>query len=98
MMGFKIDGPSLVFGDNMSVVGNSSAPESVLRKKCNSIAYHAVRESVATGKMIVAHEPGVTNPSDLMTKAVPGGQRREALVGSILYDVRDIAVKPLDKQ
>jgi hypothetical protein len=37
MMGFLIEGPTYPFGDNMSVVKNTSAPESVLRKKCNSI-------------------------------------------------------------
>jgi hypothetical protein len=94
MMGFQIDGPTYAFGDNMSVVKNTSAPESVLRKKCNSICYHAVREAVVTGELIVAHVPGVSNPSDLLTKAVPGGQRRETLVGGLMYDICDDAVMP----
>jgi hypothetical protein len=55
MMGFTINGPptygpTYTFGDNMSVVKNTSAPESVLRKKYNSICYHTVREAVATGE------------------------------------------------
>jgi hypothetical protein len=72
MMGFEIDGPMYAFGDNMSVVRNTSAPESVLRKKCNSICYHAVREVVAMGELILAHVPGATDPSDLLTKPVLG--------------------------
>jgi hypothetical protein len=44
MMGITIDGPSYVFCDNQSVVANSSRPESLLKKKSNAIAYHAVRE------------------------------------------------------
>ncbi len=94
MMGIEIDGPTYSYGDNMSVVKNSSAPESTLRKKCNSICYHAVREAVATGELLVAHEPGLTNPADLLTKPVPGGQRREELVRSVLYDIHDTVMPP----
>jgi hypothetical protein len=47
MMGIPIDGPSYVYGDNMSVLHTTSNPESTLKKKSNSIAYHLVRESVA---------------------------------------------------
>ena len=47
MMGVKIDRPTYVYGDNMSVIHNTSKPESVLNKKSNSICYHFVREAVA---------------------------------------------------
>ena len=47
MMGVPIEGPSYIYGDNISVIYNTSRPESVLRKKYNSIYYHFVRESVA---------------------------------------------------
>ena len=46
MMGVPISGPSLICGDNMSVIYNASKPESTLKKKSNSICCHAVRESV----------------------------------------------------
>jgi hypothetical protein len=98
MMGFEIDGPTYAFGDNMSVVRNTPAPESVLRKKCNSICYHAVREAVATAELIVAHASGATSPYDLLTKPVPGGQHQDSLVGSVLCDVGEHAVKPLLKK
>jgi len=44
MMGVPIDGPCNVKADNVSTVTNSSVPESQLKKKSNSIAYHYVRE------------------------------------------------------
>ena len=47
MMGVKIDGPTYVYGDNISVIHNTSNPKLVLKKKSNSICYHFVRESVA---------------------------------------------------
>jgi hypothetical protein len=47
MMGVALSGPTFVSGDNMSVVHNTQRSESVLKKKSNSICYHAVRESAA---------------------------------------------------
>jgi hypothetical protein len=55
-MGVPISGPSYVYCDNNSVVCNTTAPESTLKKKSNAIAYHCVRESVACGEMIIAFE------------------------------------------
>jgi hypothetical protein len=43
MMGVTLSGPTCVYGDNMSDVHNTQMPESVLKKKSNSILYHAVR-------------------------------------------------------
>ena len=47
MMGIPIVGPSNVLCDNTSVVDNASLPESQLKKKHLSIAYHYVRECFA---------------------------------------------------
>jgi hypothetical protein len=49
IMGVALSGPTFVYGDNMYVVHNTQRPESVLKKKSNSICYHAVRESAAMG-------------------------------------------------
>jgi hypothetical protein len=51
MMGVPIDGPTFVYGDNMSVLHNTTNPESTLKKKSNSITYHLVREAVAMDDM-----------------------------------------------
>ena len=40
MMGVPCDFPSFVYGDNKSVLVNSSKPFSMLKKKSSSIAYH----------------------------------------------------------
>ena len=47
MMGIKVDEPAFVCGDNQSVLCNTTAPTSTLKKKSNAIAYHSVREGVA---------------------------------------------------
>jgi hypothetical protein len=55
MMGIPLSGPTYVYGGNESQVTNSSRPESTLKKKCNSICYHAIRESVAMGETLLMH-------------------------------------------
>jgi hypothetical protein len=65
MMGVTIDGPTYIYGDNMSVMHNPQRPESVLKKKINAICYHTVRESAAMGESIIGHIPSVNNPADI---------------------------------
>jgi hypothetical protein len=89
MMGVAIDGPTYVYGDNMSVVHNTQRPDSVLKKKSNAICYHAVQESDLMGKSIIGHIPSVNNPAEICTKAVPGGQKRDHLSGLLLHDIVD---------
>jgi hypothetical protein len=91
MMGVPIDGPSMIYGDNMSVIHNTQRPESTLKKKSNSVCYHAVREAVAMGECITAHVSTHDNPADICTKIMPGGRKRDHLVGLILYDITDHA-------
>jgi hypothetical protein len=45
-----MSGPTSVFCDNESVVKNSTAPESILKKRHNAIAYHRAREAQAAGR------------------------------------------------
>jgi hypothetical protein len=75
MFGIPIEGPASVFCDNNSVVLNVTVPESTLSKKHNAIAYHRVRESVASRVIRVAKEQTETNLADPLTKQVPREQR-----------------------
>jgi hypothetical protein len=50
MMGITVDEPAYIFGDNQSVLANTSGPASTLKKKSNAIAYHFVREGCAKDK------------------------------------------------
>jgi hypothetical protein len=89
MMGVALSGPTYIYGDNMSVIHNTQRPESTLKKKSNSICYHAVRESVAMGESITGHVSTHNNPADIATKVLPGGQKRNGLIGLVLYDLTD---------
>ncbi len=66
-----------VFGDNESVVKNSTKPKLTLKKKQNAIAYHQVREAQAAGIVRIAKEDRETNLADVLTKCLPGPQLRE---------------------
>jgi hypothetical protein len=88
MIGIPLTGPSYIFTDNKSQVTNSTISESTFKKKCNSICYHAVQESVAMGESLITHINSEDNLSNLMTKVTRSGKRRR-LVGNILYDIYD---------
>jgi hypothetical protein len=84
MMGIAVTGPTSVFCDNASVVQNSTAPESTLKKRHNAIAYHRAREAQAAGIIRVAWENGDTQIADLLTKLMPGPRLKE-LIGYVLW-------------
>jgi hypothetical protein len=67
-LGVALDGPALMLGDNMSVVLNTTAPSSVLKKKHNAIAYHRVREAIAARIMRFAYIKSEENVSDVLKK------------------------------
>jgi hypothetical protein len=89
MMGATLSGPSFVYGDSMSVVHNTHHPESVLKKKLNSLCYHMVRESSAMGESIIGHVTSVDNPAEICTKVVAGGQTRNHLIRLLLHALCD---------
>jgi hypothetical protein len=71
MFGIPIEGPTNVYCDNEAVTKNTTIPESTLKKKHNSIAYHRAREAVAAGTIRVTKEDGKTNLADVLTKLLP---------------------------
>ena len=47
MMGISCDNPTFIYEDNQSVLANTTIPDSTLKKKSQSIAYHFVQEGAA---------------------------------------------------
>jgi hypothetical protein len=84
MFGIPIEGPTNVFCDNEAVTKNAIHPESTLKKKHSSIAYHRTREAVAAGTIRVTKEDGKTNLADLLTKSLPA-VTREFLCDRFMY-------------
>jgi hypothetical protein len=60
MLGILLTGATSIFCDNESVVKDSTAPESTLKKHCNAIAYHHAREEQAAGIICVGWESSDT--------------------------------------
>ncbi len=86
MIGIPLSGLTYVYGDNKSQVTNSSRPESTLKKKCNSICYHAIRESVAMGETLLTHIRTGENLAYFLTKTTSGAKRRK-LVRGVTHDI-----------
>ena len=78
-MGVPLNGPANCFCDNNSVVMNVTNPASMLKKKHNSVAYHKVRECMAAGAVRIAHEPGVTNVADMLTKILSAWKLKDCV-------------------
>ena len=87
MMGIPVEGHAYIFGDNQSVLANTSKPHSTLKKKSSSIAYHFVREGVAKDEWRTTYLNTHFNPSDMLTKSLPGGEKRTRFTSYVLYYV-----------
>jgi hypothetical protein len=66
MMGITVDEPAFVFGDNQSVLANTTSPRSTLKRKSNAIAYHFVHEGCARDKWRTTYINTDKNVADLM--------------------------------
>ena len=76
MFGIPVDGPANVYCDNEAVTKNTTIPESTLKKKHHSIAYHRCREAVAAGTVRIAKQGTEKNLADLFTKVLTAIRRR----------------------
>jgi hypothetical protein len=72
MMGITVDEPAFVFGDNQSVLANTTAPGSTLKKKSNAIAYLFVREGCTRDEWQMTYINTDENVADLLTKPLAG--------------------------
>jgi hypothetical protein len=71
----------------MSVIHNTQRPESTLKKKSNSICFHAVRESVAMDESLTRHVSTHNNLANLATKSIGGERKHDHLTAFILHDI-----------
>ena len=80
-----MDESTFVFDDNQSVLANVSRPHLILKKKSSSIAYLFVREGVAKDEWRITYLNTHLNPSDMVTKSLPGGERRTLFTSYFLH-------------
>ena len=85
MMCIPVEGPTYIYGDNQSVLANTTIPESTLKKKSQTIAYHFVREGVARDEWRTSYVNTHDNEADLLTKQQPHGEKRKGFVCNLLH-------------
>ena len=66
--GVHVKYKTIMFGDNQSVITSSTMPHSKLAKRHNALAYHRVREAVASGILGFYKIDGSKNPADILSK------------------------------
>ena len=71
MLGCKVEDTSLMVGDNMAVILNTTVPSSSIKKKHQSCNYHKVRESITAKFVRFQHIKSEDNMADLLTKPLP---------------------------
>ena len=67
-LGLNLEETSVMIGDNMSVVVNTTIPSSMLKKKTHACNYHRVREAIAAGFIDFGHIDTKRNVADIFTK------------------------------
>ena len=87
MMGIPCEFPSFDYGDNKSVLANSSVPHSTLKKKSCSISYYFIREGLSNDDWRIAYVKSDNNRPDPPSKPLPGSMKREQLTGMLLNQV-----------
>ena len=84
-MGIPLDLPSFVFGDNQSVLYNTTLSDSTLMKKSLSITYHFVCEGTAKDEWRTAYISTHLNPAHLLTEPLSGTTKKINFVRMMLH-------------
>ena len=82
MMGISCEGMAYVYGDNQSVLSNTTIPDSTLKKNSQIIAYHFVQEGTSRDEWRTSYVKNHENVADLMTNLLPSGDKLQ-----VLYDI-----------
>ena len=81
------EGPGFIQGDNQSVLENTTIPNSTLKNKNQSIAYHFVRESAVRDEWRTTYVNTHENEADLLTKPLPSGEKRKGFVQCLFHHI-----------
>ena len=86
MFGITVNGPDFIYGDNQLVLVNLSSPESILKKKSQSMELHFIREACTADDCRTTYIHTSLNVSDLTTKPL-SGDKRWRFVRMILHHI-----------
>ena len=68
-------------------IANMLKAKSVMKKKSNAIAEHAVREAVAMKEKLISYVNMDLNVTNIMTKVLPARAQRLALIERLMRDI-----------
>lgn len=85
LMGILVNECTYIYSDIQSVLCNTTTPHSQLKKKSNSVAYHHVQEELALDEWRTTYIRTDDNASNLMTKALPPGEKRTKFCKILLH-------------
>ena len=86
-MAITINAQALVYGDNQSVLANTTELDLLLKKKSNVIAFHFVWEGNTRDKWRTTYINTNDNASDVLTKPLPSGEKKRKFGGRQLHDL-----------
>ena len=92
-MGIPVEEPAFIFGDNQSVLADTTMPEYMLKKKTQSIAFRFVQEGSARDEWQNAYINRHENVADMLTKPLPSGEKRRKFVRMLLHHLAPILLK-----
>ena len=79
MMGISCEDPMFIYGNNQSVLANTTIPDSTLKKKSQSIAYHFVQEGAAQDEWRMTYINTHENEADLLKNNCHQVRKRRVL-------------------
>ena len=85
MIVIPCEDPDFVYGDNKSVLANTSMPGSTLKKKMNLLYYHFICEGFARDEWRTAYVNTHLNLADLFTKCLPSEEKQWGFVRIFLH-------------
>ena len=80
-------GPRVHSWKNKYVLANCGIPESILKKKIQSTAYHFVREGAVRDEWQTFYLNSHDNEADLLKKKLPSGENCKGFVGLFLHHI-----------
>ena len=86
-MGICCDLPAYIYGDNQSVLPNTTNPFSVFKKKSSYIDYYFFREGVAKDEWKTTYTLTNDNVAYLLTKHHASGEKRIKCTNMILNHI-----------
>jgi hypothetical protein len=84
-LGVPLRQKSILFGDNKTVVDSASVPNARLHKRHTMLAFHRVRQVIASNILSFHYLPGKLNPADILSKHWGHSQVWKWILKPLLY-------------